>query len=109
MDEVIFELQGSAPQPYIVTFRRIDAEVHGSCTCPAGLLGTYCKHRLALLYGRTDAPTDADVDRLATLHSWLPGTALQGALSELADAERVLAAANARVARAKKALGRSLG
>lgn len=48
---VEFLVQGSAPEPYRVSFWRVGDNVKSSCTCRAGKNGLACKHRIALLDG----------------------------------------------------------
>jgi len=50
-DSVSFSVQGSAPEPYHVLFRRNGANLSAYCTCPAGENGMYCKHRIRILQG----------------------------------------------------------
>ncbi len=46
-----FLIQGSQPDPYVVTFQRHNRQVIAKCTCLAGENGQVCKHRLSLMEG----------------------------------------------------------
>ena len=49
--ELIFLVQGNAPNPFRVCFRREGEGLSATCTCNAGALGKLCKHRLGLMKG----------------------------------------------------------
>ena len=54
MSTVSFHVQGSAEEPYNVTFqKRSDTNLSAYCTCPAGKNGQYCKHRINIMAGST--------------------------------------------------------
>lgn len=48
-----FLVQGSALEPYKVTFKKVGGNLSAYCTCPAGENGMYCKHRFNILEGST--------------------------------------------------------
>jgi hypothetical protein len=51
-DTFEFLVQGSAAEPYVISFRRRDAKnISAYCTCPAGESGMSCKHRIRILRG----------------------------------------------------------
>ena len=47
---ITYEIQGSAPDPYILKISLDPFTI--SCTCPAALNGLLCKHRLGIVYGK---------------------------------------------------------
>lgn len=47
----LFLVQGSAPEPYNVEFSYTEEKFSAQCDCPAGLMGTLCKHILSILEG----------------------------------------------------------
>ena len=53
MDTITFMVQGSAVEPYKVTFKKSDSNLSAYLTCPAGENGMYCKHRFRILSGET--------------------------------------------------------
>lgn len=44
-----FKVMGSAEEPYIVKFSDETGEFKASCTCPAGIHRTLCKHIIGCL------------------------------------------------------------
>lgn len=109
MPEKSFQVQGSAPDPYQVTFvNRGAGDLSAYCTCPAGENGQYCKHRFAILNGDTRAIVSGNEDDVPEVASWLRGSDIEAALRDLADAEREFARAKKRVSQMKKALAQSM-
>jgi len=91
--EIKFEVQGSSPTPYVVTFvRRSIRNLSAYCTCPAGDKGQYCKHRFNILDGEIDAIVSNNLQDIKLVQSWLPGSDIEEAIKNLRDLE--LAAAN---------------
>ena len=58
---VSFLVQGSAPEPYHVLFRRNGANLSAYCTCPAGENGMHCKHRIRILQGLAEGIVSENV------------------------------------------------
>lgn len=108
MEKHTFYVQGSADEPYQVTFRRTDSIINAQCTCPAGINGQYCKHRMRILNGDTEGIINGNLESVAIIASWLPGSNIENAIKEVADAERNVALANKHLADAKKKLAVSL-
>ena len=107
MEEIIFLVKGSSAEPYEVTFIKDGSSLTAICTCPAGTYGNFCKHRISILDGNTDAISSDNVSQAATVVDWLPGTDVAAALSEMREAEKtadpdktVLNAAKRKLARA---------
>lgn len=107
-ETLTFALQGSAPQPYRVTFERQQSEVRAFCSCPAGLYGRYCKHRIQLLHGEIDGVVDGGLEELGVLAEWLGPSSLRVALQQLDEAELAVARAKQRVAAARKAVSMAM-
>ena len=107
MDELVFQVQGSAPEPYVITIRRRDGEVLALCTCQAGENGLHCKHRIAILSGENPGVL-ADADKLPLVVAWLPGTKLAASLAEFATAEESFRIADLAFKSVKKKLGRTM-
>jgi uncharacterized Zn finger protein len=104
MENVQFFIQGSAKEPYRVTFQKNGLNLSAYCTCPAGDNGQYCKHRLNILGGITEgivSGNEADVEIVA---SWLSGTDVEAALNAVMDAEEKYEAAKRELSSAKKRL-----
>ena len=102
MTTIDFQVQGSAPDPYTVTFELHGTKLSAYCTCPAGENGQYCKHRFAILGGNTSGVVSGNVGEVTTVASWLVGSNVQTAMNALAAAEAELAVAQTAVSAAKK-------
>ncbi|MFM2005749.1 MAG: hypothetical protein RLZZ09_1404 [Pseudomonadota bacterium] len=108
MNRLVFHVQGSAAQPYRVTFEKTGNNLNGYCTCPAGDKGQHCKHRTNILYGVIDGIINPDFDDLCQLGDWIPGTDVEHALKELQTADQAFKEAEARLKVAKKNLSIAL-
>lgn len=102
MESIDFLVQGSAEEPYKVTFQRTSKQIVAFCTCPAGENGQYCKHRFNILAGGTSNIVSNNLDKVAVVVSWLPGTALEAAITELHLAEREFERINNILSKTKK-------
>ena len=107
MEELVFLVKGSSADPYEVTFIKDGESLTAICTCPAGTYGNYCKHRISILDGKSDAISSENASQAVTVVGWLAGTDVAAALSELREAEensdpdkRALNAAKRKLARA---------
>lgn len=108
METITFSVQGSAEDPYSVEFRKEGTNLTAYCTCPAGAVGQYCKHRFRILQGEPEGIVGdraADVKKVA---SWLAGTDVEAAMAELARAETEFEQAKKNVSALKKKLARAL-
>ena len=109
MEEVLFLVQGSDPEPYKVAFHRYsDGRLLATCTCQAGQNGTYCKHRLAILAGEISAIVSGNITDVHAIANWLPGSPLRACLDELSDAEKKMLAAQKLVSKIKKKLAATM-
>lgn len=82
-ERIEFLVQGSAPDPYRVSFWRVGDNVQSSCTCQAGRNGLACKHRLNLLGGDITNVVSFDHETFARLQAMLEGSDVGSALREL--------------------------
>ncbi len=108
MEELIFSVKGSSPEPYEVTFIKDGSSLTALCTCPAGQFGSYCKHRIAILDGKSDSISSGNADQALTVTEWLVGTDVEAALSELRAAEKTTECAKEDLAALKKKLARAM-
>ncbi len=109
MDEIIFEVQGSAPEPYRVSFiRRSNANLSAYCTCPAGGNGQYCKHRFRIMEGEQQGIVSNNASDVKIIQSWLIGTDIEQALHRVRDIEKVAERIKTELALAKKNLAKTL-
>ena len=109
MSEIRFQVQGSAPSPYDVTFvNRGSGNLSAFCTCPAGENGQSCKHRIAILNGETKGIVSGNEHEVPLVASWLAGSDIESALKEVVAAELLLERAKKEVARVKKLLAQAM-
>ena len=105
---IVFKVQGSAPEPYNVSFAKNENNMTAHCTCPAGNVGQYCKHRLAILRGENPGVVSGNESEINTVLAWLKNTDVEQALADYDEAERRVQDANAKLAKSKKRLARAL-
>jgi hypothetical protein len=108
MERHEFFIQGSADEPYRIEIRLEAGRIIALCSCPAGVNGQYCKHRIGILTGDAKICTDLDMAAVATVRGWLPGSALEAAMQAVAMGEVEAARAQAKVKALKKQLARVL-
>jgi len=104
MELLQFLVQGSAKEPYRVTFQKSDNNLSAYCTCPAGDNGQYCKHRFNILGGIADGIVSGNELEVNIVASWLSGTDVEVALNEVMDAEQRFERAKRELSAAKKRL-----
>lgn len=79
-ERIEFLVQGSAVEPYRVSFWRVGNNVKSSCTCQAGKNGLACKHRLSLLEGDVTNLLSSSPDSFKKLQRLLEGSDVEAAL-----------------------------
>jgi hypothetical protein len=104
MEKLQFSIQGSAKEPYRVTFQKNGLNLSAYCTCPAGDNGQYCKHRLNILGGITEGIVSGNETDVEIVASWLSGTDVETAMNAVMDAEEKYEAAKRELSAAKKRL-----
>lgn len=107
VSELVFFVQGSANEPYKVTFRKTGNNLSAYCSCPAGDNGQYCKHRFNILGGFSDCIVSGNGDDVAVVASWLPGTDVESAMNDVMNAEEQFEIAKHNLAAAKKQLAKA--
>lgn len=107
-DSIRVLVQGSEPSPYTLTFAKDGQNLTASCTCRAGEVGIYCKHRISVLTGDWRKVVGGDIGRLEEIRSWLNGSDVQSALDEVAEKERQLESVKKELKKAKAKLARVL-
>jgi uncharacterized Zn finger protein len=106
--QVVFTVRGSQGDLYTVTFARAGNNLTGTCTCAAGAIGQYCKHRFALMAGEvTDLASDNTAD-VQALRGMIAGTDVAAAMTALQRAEAAARAAQNELSQRKRALARTL-
>jgi uncharacterized Zn finger protein len=107
MEKIIFLVQGSAKDPYKVTFQKHGNNMSAYCTCPAGENGLYCKHCINILCGNTRSIISNNEAEIKTIALWLQGTDIEVALNAVIDAEKQYERAKQELSSAKKQLARA--
>jgi uncharacterized Zn finger protein len=108
-DTFEFLVQGSAVEPYVVSFRRRDAKnISAYCTCPAGESGMSCKHRVRILRGLVEGIVSANATDVTTIAGWLAGSDVETALQTIEELEREAERIKKALSAAKKALAQCL-
>lgn len=108
METIRFLVQGSAQEPYEVSFGKAGKNLSALCTCPAGENGQYCKHRFRILEGSTEAIVSGNSEQVPTVVAWLPGTDVAAAMAAVVAAEREFERAKKVVTSAKKDLAAAM-
>ncbi len=108
MEEIVFLVKGSSSDAYEVTFIKDGASLTALCTCPAGQFGNYCKHRIAILDGKSASISSDNADQVPTVTEWLVGSDVGAALSTLREAEKTTEYSKEEIAALKKTLARAM-
>lgn len=93
--ELRFRIQGNAPEAFQVVFARVGDQLSATCTCNAGRLGKFCKHRLGLLKGEASGIVSGNAEQVSHIQGLFRGTPAEALLKGLLEAEAVLADAEA--------------
>lgn len=107
MENIYFLVQGSAEEPYKVTFKKNGSNLSAYCTCPAGENGQYCKHRFRILDGCDEGIVSSNKDEVMIVRSWLRGTDIEAALMAVIDAQKQCEKFKSELSAAKKRLARA--
>lgn len=109
MEQVVFLVQGSAELPYSVTFScRDTGNLTATCTCPAGVVKQYCKHRLNILMGDVTDIVSGNEESVHTVHSWFSGSDVEVSLKEIQRLEEEMESFKKKLSVAKKAVARAM-
>lgn len=109
MQEILFEVQGSASDPYRVVFvKQSNTNLSAYCTCPAGERGQYCKHRFNILNGETKGIVSDNLDDVEIVRSWLPGTDIEIAITKMRNLEAKAAEIKKALSAAKKSVAAAM-
>jgi len=108
MEQLHFLVQGSTPNPYEVTFIKDGDSLTAICSCPAGEFGNFCKHRIGILDGSTNAIKSDNAGQVPLVQEWLTGTDVEAALLELRTAEKDAKTNKSAVVSAKRKLARAM-
>ncbi|NTW64971.1 MAG: hypothetical protein HGB21_01470 [Nitrospirae bacterium] len=104
MEKIEFEVQGSEAQPYNVVFTKNDHDISAHCSCRAGQVGLYCKHRIRIIMGEDEGVVSHNLQDIHAIREWYSGTDVEAAIKALRKAETHLEEAKSEVAKQKKRL-----
>jgi uncharacterized Zn finger protein len=88
MEELTFLVKGSSKDPYELIFIKDGDSLTAICNCPAGTYGNFCKHRISILDGDAKAIVSDNADQVTKVITWLTGTDVEEALTEVRAAEK---------------------
>jgi SWIM zinc finger len=110
MSEVIreFLVQGSESSPYKVVFKKTGSDLKATCSCRAGVNRLLCKHRLSILDGDKGAVDSENTDQVIEVASWLTGSNVGEAISEVVALEAEKKLIEEKIKRAKKLVAKAL-
>jgi uncharacterized Zn finger protein len=108
MKELKFLVQGSAPDPYQVIFRKDGNNFTALCTCPAGQNGLYCKHRFNIIGGSSQNIKSGNSELVKVVVEMVKGTDVEQAILELKEAEQKFEILKKEVSNLKKQLARKM-
>jgi hypothetical protein len=109
MEEIKFDVQGSAAAPYSVVFlKKSDVTFSASCSCPAGIFGKYCKHRFSILGGNKKGIVSDNLEQVELVQSWVKGTDVERALIQIKELDIKLAQIKKELAASKKLVAKAM-
>ncbi len=109
IDKVTVLVQGSAEEPYEVTFYKGATGLMAFCTCPAGENRSHCKHRINILIGDVSNVVGGNKDGLTdVLANWLPHSRVGQLLTECDSAEKELEECKKKLSRLRKELASTM-
>ena len=109
MNKIDFLVQGSAQDPYQVTFiKRSDTNLSAYCDCPAGINGQYCKHRFNILAGSDSNIVSNNENEVKVVALWLIGSDIETALLKMHEFDRQANQIKKELSLAKKEVARAM-
>jgi hypothetical protein len=88
--KLIFKVQGSALEPYIVEFWREGNNLTTNCSCPTGENKMYCKHRLNLIGGNSINLISKNIEDIERLRILVQGTDVEETISSINKSENAI-------------------
>lgn len=104
--KLTFLVQGSAQEPYEVNFLKHNDNLNAYCTCPAGVLGQFCKHKFNILEGSIKAVVSDNADEVEVVATWLAGSDVETALVALYEVQFELSKLKKKLSLARKEVAR---
>ena len=109
MPTIEFLVQGSAELPYRVAFSHDGgSNLTAVCTCPAGLVKQFCKHRVAILTGELADIVSGNAEDAYTVQQWYEGSDVERAIQQITDLEFQLDQIKKKLTQAKKMVAQAM-
>jgi ABC-type hemin transport system ATPase subunit len=108
METIAFLVQGSATEPYSVTFTKTLKKISVLCTCQAGKKKMLCKHKINIINGDTQNIVGNNLSEITSLLSWLEGSDTEKSAKIIQQLEAELEAAKSNLASERKRLTKLL-
>ena len=84
MEKRFSQFKGSTQDPHEVEpIGLSETNLSVCCTCPAGMNWRYCKHRFGIIEGSTKGTVGDNLDDVAVVKSWVPGTDIYLAMQQV--------------------------
>lgn len=101
-----FEVQSSdGSTTYVVEFLLEPSKLHVYCSCPAGMLGKWCKHKMQLVSGDVSGVLgSSNAADFSEVQSWVKNSEFPRLLVEIKLAEDDIQVAKIKLANIKKVL-----
>jgi len=108
-----FLIQGSAQEPYEVSFGYKEGNLTATCSCPAGSFGTFCKHRMKVMAEPLSSKffqdfKNVEIENLSELRKLLEASDVWEPINAFLKADKALEQAKADRKKAQKAFEKSL-
>lgn len=109
MSVIEFAVQGSADSPYSVTFSSDGAgNLTARCSCPAGVIRQYCKHRFNILLGDVSDIVSPNAELVHVVYDWYRGSDVERAVKEIETLEAEMDRVKKRLTAAKKLVAKAM-
>lgn len=90
---------------YVVEFSFEFGKLHIYCSCPAGVLGKWCKHKMQLISGDVSGVMDtSSVADFVEMQNWIRSSEFPRLLDALKSAEEEMQSAKTKMNNVKKEL-----
>lgn len=106
METFTFRIQGSQEEPYEVAISLSEEALKITCTCKAGSVGQFCKHKMSVLNGDTSALAERGKDDIQGIPKLVYNTEAINVIKKIEDAEKDIEALKKSQTLLKKYLAR---
>lgn len=101
-------VSASSGEVYELVAEKTKRGLRFTCTCTAGELGQFCKHRAAIICDASLASNNLSAADIAIFKGWLESSQIVAFLDSIATAEEDIKNAKKQVTMLKRELGRRL-